>query len=309
MGGAAHRNRNADLPMVSRALSRRLFLAGGLASLSAAPAVALPLRLAVTEFDLAEALLTLGVTPVAMTEAGRYRALFTAPALPPECVELGASWEPNLEQLARIAPEATLVSAGRDLLVPFLAAIAPVVRLEPPDEGGRARRAFALLRMIGLRLGRTDLAGAAEARFAARLDMARRRLPPHGRPVLVVALVEGGTHLEIYGAGSLFDDGLGLLGLANAAPLRMPGHGWVIRGIEALAAEPEADVLVLDFGATTERTLGVLARSRLWRSLPQVAAGRVHRIGAVSVWGGVPTLVTFAERIAEVLGRRGDHGG
>lgn len=257
---------------------------------------------AVMELDIAEAMLALGVAPVAMAEAGRFRALFPNSRLPAACAELGASWEPNLEWLQEVAPRRILASRDREMLVPLLERIAPVTLIEPDDTHGRAARGADLMRRVGDELGRAEEAqavlAAAEKRLAfLREGLADRDMPP----VFLAALVEGGTHLEIYGAGCLLDDALRRLGLANACPLPMPPYGWVIAGIEHLTDRPDAAVLVLDFGTPTRRALAQLDRSPLWRSLPPVAGGRVRLIEAASVWGGVPTLVDVAGRIAGVM--------
>nr|WP_281493814.1 ABC transporter substrate-binding protein [Ancylobacter koreensis] len=254
------------------------------------------------ELDIAEAMLALGVAPLAMAEASRFRARFPGSRLPAACAELGASWEPNLERLQELAPARVLASRDREMLVPLLERVAPVTLIEPDDTRGRAARGADLMRRLGDALGRAGEAQAALAAAERQLALLRGALA--GRdlpPVFLVALVEGGTHLEIYGAGCLLDDALRRLGLANACALPMPSYGWVIAGIEHLADRPEAAVLVLDFGAPTRRALAQLHRSPLWRNLPPVAAGRLRLVEAASVWGGVPTLVDIAGRIAGVM--------
>lgn len=259
-------------------------------------------RIAVMELDIAEAMLALGTPPIAMAEADRFRALFTASSLPASCAELGASWEPNLERLQELAPGRILASRDREMLVPLLERIAPVTLIEPDDAGGRYRRGVDLMRQVGAELGRAEAAHEVIEAAERRLDALRDRLTRLDiPPVFLVSLVDGGTHLELYGAGCLLDDALVRLGLRNANPLAMPSYGWVIAGIEHLADRPNATVLVLDFGAPTRRTLAQLERSPLWRSLPPVAGGRMRLVEAASVWGGVPTLAAFAGRIATAL--------
>lgn len=254
------------------------------------------------ELDIAEAMLALGTPPIAMAEADRFRALFTASPLPASCAELGASWEPNLERLQGLAPDRILASRDREMLVPLLERIAPVTLIEPDDTAGRYRRSVDLMRLVGAKLGRAQAAHEVIEAAERRLDFLRDRLAGLDiQPVFLISLVDGGTHLELYGAGCLLDDALGRLGLRNASPLAMPSYGWFITGIEHLADRPDAAVLVLDFGAPTRRTLAQLARSPLWQSLPPVAGGRVRLVEAASVWGGVPTLAAFAGRIAAEL--------
>ncbi len=261
-----------------------------------------PPRIAALELDIAEAMLALGVAPVAMAEAARFRALFPGTPLPAACAELGASWEPNLERLQHIAPARILASSDRLMLVRQLRRIAPVTVIATQETDGRRQRGVELLRLIGRDLGRAADADAILASADARLAALRRRLA--GRdlpPVFLVSLVDGGTHLEFYGAGCLLDDALRALGLRNACTLPMPAYGWSIAGIEHLADLPAAALLVLDFGAPTRRTLRRLETGALWRRLPPVAAGRMHLVRAASVWGGVPTLVTFAGEVTAAL--------
>ncbi|WP_310206669.1 ABC transporter substrate-binding protein [Ancylobacter sp. 3268] len=259
-------------------------------------------RIAVMELDIAEAMLALGTPPIAMAEVGRFRALFTASPLPASCAELGASWEPNLERLQELAPARILTSRDREMLVPLLERIAPVTLIEPDDANGRYRRGVDLMRLVGSELGRAEATHEVIKVAERRLDVLRDRLARLDiPPVFLVSLVDGGGHLELYGAGCLLDDALVRLGLRNASPMAMPSYGWIIAGIEHLADRPDAAVLVLDFGASTRRTLAQLAGSPLWQSLPPVAGGRVRLVKAASVWGGVPTLAAFAGRIAAAL--------
>ena len=308
MGGTAHGDRHIDLPVVTVLLpTRRAALAIAGAALlgpclgAAARGDAAP-RIASLELDIAEAMLALGVAPVAMAEAARFRALFPSAGLPSACAELGASWEPNLERLQEIAPDRILTSADRQLLVPLLERIAPVRVFSPDETSGRRRRGAELLRLVGRDLDRESEANAALATAGARLDLLRQRLA--GRdfpPVFLVSLVEGGTHLEFYGAGCLLDDALRALGLRNACPLAMPAYGWTIAGIEHLADAPAASLLVLDFGGPTRRTLARLETGTFWRRLPPVASGRMRLVQAASVWGGISTLVSFAGEVTAAL--------
>lgn len=289
--------------------SRRSVLAASAALLVMRPARADSPRIAVTELDLAEALLTLGIPPLAMTEASRYRALFSAPALPASCIELGAAWEPNLELLRELAPQAILASPDRALLLPVLRQVAPVTVIHPQEDGDRHRRGLGLIEALAAQLSREAQArravGLIQDRIAAaRESLARRRWPP----IFLAALVEGGTHLEFYGRGCLLDDALAACGLVNAWTHPMPSYGWVVAGIENLAAAPDAILVLLDFGARTPRAIRDFLASDLWRSLPPQREGRVVMVPAASVWGGAPTAAAFATRLAEGLERLVRHG-
>ena len=280
------------------ALSRRSVLAG---LVLAAPAAA-GSRIAVMEHDIVEAMLTLGVAPFAVAEAERYRSLFTSPALAPDCIELGASWEPNIELLTEIGPDLILVSPERSLLTPLLERVATVVAVAPKEGQDRYARGLELLGLVGERLGREAAAQGAAEEIGHRLAAGRRALADRRwPPIYLAALVEGGTHLEIYGPVCLLHDTLTRLGLVNAWTWPMPDYGWVIAGVERLADTPDSIVILLDFGEDQQRTVHRFQDSSLWRSLPPVAAGRVVPVPAVSVWGGASSGALFAERIVAGL--------
>lgn len=284
------------------ALSRRSALTALTGAAIGAPVAAAEPRIAVMEHDIAEAMLTLGVAPFALAEAERYRALFTSPALPPGCVELGASWEPNIELLAEIRPEMILASPDRDLLAPLLERVTTVVTIAPTEGLDRYVRGLDLLALVGRRLDQESAARRAAAEIERRLGAVRQALA--GRqwpPVYLAALVEGGTYLEVYGPGCLLHDALTRIGLANAWNWPMPDYGWVVTGVERLADTPEAMVILLDFGNGQGRVLRGFQAGSLWQSLPPVVSDRVITVAAVSVWGGAPSVALFAERIGAGL--------
>lgn len=291
--------------MVGRlALGRRSALAALAGLALGTPAAAASPRIAVMEHDLVEAMLTLGVAPFAVAEAERYRLLFTSPALPPACIELGASWEPNIELLTEIRPDIILASPDRSLLAPILDRVTTVVTIAPREGLDRYRRGLELLDLVGEYLGRGDAVRSAVQAIEHRLDAARQALAgTRWPPIYLAAFVEGGTHLEIYGPGCLLHDALTRLGLANAWTWPMPDYGWVVAGIERLVDTPEAIVILLNFEGDQRRIARSFQDSSLLQSLPVVAAHRVVPVSAASVWGGAPTVALFAERIAKGLGR------
>lgn len=285
-------------------ISRRSALAALTGAAVVTPAAAADPRIAVMEHDIAEAMLTLGTAPFALAEAERYRSLFTSPELPPDCIELGASWEPNIELLTEIRPEIILASPDRSLLAPLLERVTAVVTIAPTEGLDRYRRGLELLDLVGECLRRGNAVRSAAQEIEHRLDAARQALAgKRWPPIYLAAFVEGGTHLEIYGPGCLLHDALTRLGLANAWTWPMPDYGWVVAGIERLVDTPEAIVILLDFDGDQRRIARSFQDSSLWQSLPLVAAKRVVPVPAVSVWGGAPTVVLFAERIARGLGR------
>ncbi|MBP8051037.1 MAG: ABC transporter substrate-binding protein, partial [Aeromonas sp.] len=83
-------------------------------------------RIATVDWTIAETLLALGVTPLAVGDVSAYRAWVGEPLLPAEVVDIGLRAQPNRELLAELKPNRILISPLAAPLAPTLSRIAPV---------------------------------------------------------------------------------------------------------------------------------------------------------------------------------------
>lgn len=303
--------------------SRRRFLAASLSGAIAlcpsggraqgtVPAGADVLRVATTSWLLAEAMLSMGRVPVAMADTRNYRLNLPDPPLPEDVVNLGAVWEPNRELMASLSPDLILLPSEHRVNEGLLSRIAPTDRMpEPPSGLDRLAQVIWTWRWVGERLALMAAAeGALEDGFLA-LDRARDRLAgSDDRTLYLVDLDQGGQRVDVFGAPSLFHGVLTALGLGTAWSGPMEAYGWVSTGIEWLS-HPDARIVYLDRGPSTQRSLARLRESTLWRSLPAVRAGRCLSIPSVFVWGGLSSAVRLADALADRLsqGQGEDQGG
>lgn len=93
-------------------LSRRRLLTAALLApaLSWASGTPVPQRLAVLDWGLAETILALGVTPAGVSAPDWYRKLIPTPALPKTVQDLGLLFQPNLETLYALKPDAIVIT-------------------------------------------------------------------------------------------------------------------------------------------------------------------------------------------------------
>ncbi|MGP6248994.1 ABC transporter substrate-binding protein, partial [Aeromonas salmonicida subsp. salmonicida] len=84
------------------------------------------LRIATVDWTIAETLLALGVTPLAVGDVSAYRAWVGEPLLPADVVDIGLRAQPNRELLAELKPDRILISPLAAPLAPTLSRIAPV---------------------------------------------------------------------------------------------------------------------------------------------------------------------------------------
>ena len=87
----------------------------------------IPQRVVALNWDLAEQLIELGVTPVAITDTAGYREWVVQPALSSDIEDVGTRAEPNFEKIAAVKPDVILVASPQADLIPQLEKIAPVL--------------------------------------------------------------------------------------------------------------------------------------------------------------------------------------
>jgi iron complex transport system substrate-binding protein len=271
-------------------------LAAVLAGTPALGAAAAP-RLAVLDWGLVETALALRLVPLAVAEAPLYRRRVVEPALPPEVLDLGLRTWPNLERLRALAPDLIVSLAGYGVPPGRLEAIAPTLPLGIyTGERAPYRLASEALDALAGRVGRDAEAAAFRKRLEATLERARGRLAGYdGRPLFLLKFSDA-RHVDVYGAGSLFDDVLRRLRLDNAWRESTNIWGFSMAGLDAVASAPEARLVVIAPGPPP-----ALAESALWRSLPPVREGRVVQIPPTWVFGALPSAMRFAELVSQAL--------
>nr|WP_183189798.1 iron-siderophore ABC transporter substrate-binding protein [Ancylobacter tetraedralis] len=298
--------------------SRRAVMLGGLSSAAlpfpnawgaTARQGAVELRIVSMDFGLAETLIEMGLPPVALPDPASWTQWVVEPALPPGIVNLGTDREPNLEILAALKPDLIVTTPYLDAIAPLLARFAPTKTFSvyAPPVGHAFDRSVVATNQLAAALGREDAGEALIARTQACMDEARRHLAAAGlagRPVLAVNFLDA-RHVRVYGAWSLFGDVLERVGLVNGWTQPSNYWGFSTVGIEALAASPASRLVYLEPIAAD--TLGRLAASPLWRSLPFVKAGRVIRLPAVLMFGMLPSAMRFARQLTlHLAGERND---
>ncbi|KUL94885.1 hypothetical protein DK26_16670 [Bosea sp. WAO] len=298
-------------------MTRRAFAALALAG-AALPAdtaradAARRVRIAALDWSGAEALLALGVAPVAVADSAGYRRQFAHAPLPSSAADLGGRWQPNLELLASLKPDLLIVSSERGPDEALELRIAPRLAMSLHGTGlSPLAAAEAALRRVASAVRREAAAEAVIVEAARVFDGIAKSLAASIRPGLIVAVLEpDGRHVTVHAKGGLIGETMERCGIRNAWT-RPTASIWGFSriGIERLAEAPEARIVFVDQGPRTRRALRLLAASTLWQSLPQVAAGRVARIPDLFPFGGLPTAVRLARELDSIVARGVVHAG
>ncbi|MCE9848642.1 ABC transporter substrate-binding protein [Aeromonas allosaccharophila] len=256
-------------------------------------------RIATVDWTIAETLLALGVTPLAVGDAGPYQAWVGEPRLPTGVVDIGLRTQPNRELLAELKPDHILISPLAAPLAPTLSRIAPVSTIALYD--GQTDL-WLRLHEVTLTLARMVGKTAEGERLLAGLDRdlasMQARLPADLPPLLVVQFIDE-RHVRVFGRHSLFDAVMTRLGLRNCWQEQTNDWGFSVVSIEQFMALPTARLVVVD-----PIPVGVSERLQepgLWQHLPLVRQASVLHLPAVWSFGGVLAARRFAGLLSDAL--------
>ncbi|HEH9406141.1 TPA: ABC transporter substrate-binding protein [Aeromonas bestiarum] len=263
-------------------------------------------RIATVDWTIAETLLALGVTPLAVGDVSSYRAWVGEPLLPAEVVDIGLRAQPNRELLAELKPDRILISPLAAPLAQTLSRIAPVqsIAFYDPQTDLWQRLHEATLTIAAL-VNKTAEAERLLAGLDRDLAQMRAELPADLPPLLLVQFIDE-RHVRVFGRHSLFEAVMQRLGLRNAWQGETNAWGFSVASIEQFMALPAARLVVVD-----PIPVGVSERLQepgLWQHLPLVRQAPVLHLPAVWSFGGVLAARRFASLLNEALQQdaRGD---
>lgn len=263
-------------------------------------------RIATVDWTIAETLLALGVTPLAVGDVSAYRAWVGEPLLPADVVDIGLRAQPNRELLAELKPDRILISPLAAPLAPTLSRIAPVqsIALYDPQTDLWQRLHEATLTIAAL-VNKTAEANVLLTDLNRDLEQMKQTLPAELPPLLVVQFIDE-RHVRVFGRHSLFEAVMQRLGLRNAWQGETNDWGFSVASLEQFLSIPEARLVVVD-----PIPVGVSERLQepgLWQHLPLVQQAPVLHLPAVWSFGGVLAARRFATLLSEALQQdaRGD---
>ncbi|HXZ07323.1 MAG TPA: ABC transporter substrate-binding protein [Paraburkholderia sp.] len=251
----------------------------------------------------AQILVSLGIVPLGIAERADYPLSGAVPAMPASVLELGLHSEPNLELLQQIKPDLIVIDANQSDLDARLRSIAPTVTIDIYNaaRGKPFARAVAETQRIGALLGRDAAVhrhlDEVDAQLAACAATVSTLAVP---PVLIVDLYDDGRHLYLYGPNSMMQDVMDRLGVRNAWT-GSTDTGYLLLGIEGLAAMGEAQMFYISHGVRDQIALHNLSRSVLWQHLPFVQAQRFKPLPGFFAYGSTPCAVQFASELTRQL--------
>ncbi|MFD8285807.1 ABC transporter substrate-binding protein [Streptomyces solisilvae] len=269
-------------------------------------------KVVTTEWNVTETLLTLGVDPVGVADVKGYKTWDTAVPLKNRPKDIGTRGEPSMDTIASLSPD--LILATTDLApaaVKQLRKVAPVLAVKSADASDQIGRMLGNLDLIAKATGTTDRARTARQDFEAKAAEGKKALTDAGLDGTEIAFADGyvtsnQVSLRPYTSGSLIGAVNGRIGLKNAWKVKGDAsYGLGSTDVEGLTDLPE-DVRFGYIGSDGDKSstpfTGALAKNSVWKSLPFVKAGEVHRLpDGIWMFGGPGSMEAYIDAVVDAL--------
>jgi ferric hydroxamate transport system substrate-binding protein len=275
------------------------------ASLGARARDAVPRRVIVLDWGLAELMLALGVVPVGLTNTPGFRHNFTACPVPDSVVDLGLMFQPNMELILALKPDLIVITPAHSSMRGALERLAPTVtlgqfRASPTPYTGACEETMRLAHLFGREAqGEAAVLKSRRAIAAARARLAAMPAYAKGRsgPIYLTRFIDE-SRLRVFGAHSLFGELLGQLGLSNAWG-RADSASSAMIGFDALDADPRATLVYV--GPLPAMTASMMRTSRVWQAMPFAQPGRMTGMPDAPAEGGILSAAYFARGLVDAL--------
>ena len=260
-----------------------------------------PQRIAVLSWDLAEQLLELDVTPVAMPEIRAYHDWVVRPQVPESVQELGLRSEPNLERLAAVKPDLIILANRQKDVLHRFSRIAPVLYFETySKQHNNAEAAIDIFRTLAKLVQKEDLAKQKLIQMQADIKAMKSQLLQayQGQlPDVSTVRFASLTSVYVYGDNSIAQYALEQLGISPAFPQQHSQWGLTQTRLLNLRDIEQGSVLYF----TPFEHEKKLKTSPIWQAMPFVRAGRSNRIKPTWTYGGAMSIKYMAQALTESL--------
>ncbi|MGF1851567.1 iron-siderophore ABC transporter substrate-binding protein [Vibrio satsumensis] len=260
-----------------------------------------PVKVAALNWDIAEQVIELGVTPVAVPDIAGYNDWVVQPAIPEGVTDIGTRTEPNFSALKKLNPDVILIASPQKDLQQRLSEIAPVLYYQTySEQHSNALAAIENFKKIGQLLGKEDEADKKLTVMDERIEALKAELDkayPGDKPKVTSFRFASTTSVYIYGDNSIPQYALEQLGFENAMDL--PASQWGISQKRMTELKNVKNGIALYFEPFPYQDK--LDRSPVWKSMPFVRNGQFSPVAASWSYGGAMSILYNAEAIAQSL--------
>lgn len=266
-------------------------------------------KVVATEWNVVEDLVSLGVAPVGVADVKGYTAWNTAAPLTGDTKDIGTRGEPSIDTVAALAPD--LVVATSDLspaVVKQLRKVAPVLELTAADAADQIGTMTEGLDLIAKATGKEAQADTLKKDFEASVAEGKKALADAGLGGAEIASADGyvasnQVSIRAYTSGSLLGAVNERLGLKNAWTVEGDkSYGLATTDVEGLTGLGDVQFAYVANDVDGDAFTGPLAKNAVWKSLPFVKDGNVHRLpDGVWMFGGPRSMEAYIDSLVAAL--------
>ncbi|MFD5865963.1 iron-siderophore ABC transporter substrate-binding protein [Agromyces sp. NPDC127015] len=260
------------------------------------------------EWNTAENLVALGVMPAGVADVAGYTAWVQSEPLDEGVTDVGMRGEPSVDAIAGLAPD--LVVTTTDLPETVIAQVeefAPVLVVRGADASNPIGQMESNLERIATATGTEEEGEALLDGFHAKIDEGRAAIEEAGlagTPFMMSDSWASGGQVSIrpFTEGALLTAVTEELGLENA----WTGEGDADYGlgstdVEGLTGLGDLQFLYITNGEADAYAVD-LADNAVWKSLPFVQSGNVHRLpDGIWMFGGPSSMNDYIDAVVDTL--------
>ena len=264
-----------------------------------------------TEWNVVEHLVSLGVDPVGVADVKGYKTWDAAVPLKNEPKDIGTRGEPSMDTIASLKPD--LIVATTDLqpnALKQLRKIAPVLEVKSAEAADPIGRMLENVDLIAEATGTTERAATLKKDFGTTLAEGRKALADAGMDGAEIAFADGyvasnQVSVRPYTSGSLIGAVNERLGLKNAWKQKGDeAYGLASTDVEGLTGLGKVQFVYIgnDGDESSDPFANELAGNSVWKSLPFVKSGDVHRLDdGIWMFGGTGSMERYADALVASL--------
>ncbi|WP_020658544.1 ABC transporter substrate-binding protein [Amycolatopsis benzoatilytica] len=265
------------------------------------------------EWGLTENLLALGVQPIGAADVKGYNTYDKVLPLAEATPDVGTRGEPSLDAISALHPD--LVVATTDLpenVIAQLSKRAPVLTLRGSDSADPIAYLRKTVTTLADATGTQERGRALLAEFDAKVADGTKKIAAAGKSGAKFVMANGSTTsgtvtVRMYTKGSFLGSIAARLGAAN----QWTGEGDKVYGlaptdVEGLTkiSDPATSFVYVANGTETDVFAEDLAGNAVWRQLPFVKSGSLHRIpDGIWTFGGPKSGIAYVDALTAALTR------
>ncbi|GAA1592269.1 siderophore ABC transporter substrate-binding protein CdtB [Kribbella sancticallisti] len=262
------------------------------------------------EWGVVENLITLGVMPVGVADTKGYTTWVSAAKLDPSVKDVGTRGESSVDAIVALNPDLIITTTDESAsTIAQMEKAAPVLVVRGADAKNAIPQMRTNLELVAQAVGKTDQAKTLLADFDKKLAEGKQKIADAGKAGASYTMADGykqGSTISIrmFTSGSLLGAVADELGLKNAwTAAGDPDYGLAQTDIEGLAKLKDGEFLYIASSTDGGDVFGGdLAKNAIWKNLPFVKNGNVHRL-ADGIWmfGGPKSTEQFIDATVQAV--------